>query len=301
MGNNSTLEAPQTFENGEQKSFQTSQRLSDDIRANASDVNVPSGKLSEYNVDRQQNDGTTITRYPNGVKYIHSEGGPAVQVEPPPGGSVGTDQQGRMVVYDSNHKMVARMDADKSLHVFSKNGEYVESKDGNVTFKPSGPNSDLQSLHKDGVVTPAKQEDYGISSDGKNVTRFPNGVEYDKATNTVKLPAEYPNATTKEIKDDKGNVVGRSAYDEHGKLLYTQDAKGLHVPTADGELTESRNGTITFESNKTKATKASGALPDVTIDDDSSKSSTAKKPSDPLGEECKDSWDPLCGLDLGSY
>lgn len=297
MGNNGVLEAPQSFENGEQKSLQTAQRLSDDSRAAASEVNVPNGKLSEYNVDRQQNDGTTITRYPNGVKYIHSEGGPAVQVEPPPGGSVGTDQQGRMVVYDSNHKAVARLDADKTLHIFTKNGEYTETKDGKVSFKPSGPNSDLQSLHKDGVVTPAKYEDYGVSSDGKNVTRFPNGVEYDKSTNTVKLPAEYPNATTKELVDDKGNVVGRSAYDQNGKLLYTQDAKGLHVPTADGELTEARNGTVTFESNKTKATKQSGALPDVTIED----SSKPKKPSDPLGPECKDSWDPLCGLDLGQY
>jgi hypothetical protein len=256
------------------------------------EIKVADGNLSSVNVDKKtSSDGNAITHFPNGVKF--DSGGVAVGMEPPPGGSIGTDSKGQTVLFDKNHKQVAELDADKTIHVHTKNGDYTETKDGQVSFTPKGAVSDLSTLHKPGAISPAKMEDYGLSSAG-SVTRFPNGIEYDKSSNKVIIPSEHPGWHENTTTDGQGNVTSRSGYDENGKLLYTMDGKGIHVPTADGTINESQNGSMTFDSNST-ARNANHGLPKLELTDGK------KKASDPLGPECAESRDPLCGLDLGKF
>lgn len=281
---------------GEKQQAQTTEKLADSTRQNG-DVKCPGDQLSTFNVTRQvSDDGTnSLTRFPNGVKS--DRGGVAVGIEPPPGGSIDTDKSGNTILLDSSKKVVARLDRDdKELHVYTKHGEFIEAKDGKITYKPADKVTDLQSLHKAGVVDQSKYEDYGMSKGG-TITRFPNGIEYDSKSNRVIIPADHPNFYEQKNEDDKGNVTKRTGYDGNGKILYTWDKDGLHIPTADGVLTKMNNGQIKFEPNQPKS------LPKVTIEGDGkeTRKPEPKKKGDPLGEECKDSWDPLCGLDLGEF
>lgn len=260
------------------------QKLVADAQSPAGDTKVPPGSYNTVNVDRQLTGDGAITRFPNGVTV--ATGGPAEQVTAPPGGNLAADGHGGMVVYDSHHKIVANMDKDRTVHIHTKNGEYTETPDGKVTFTPAGPTSDLRALHKPGVVAPAKYEDYGVSSDG-NKTQFPNGIEYNPKTGNVTVPPEYPNFREIPQTDKDGNVTGRSGYDGNGKLLYTVDARGMHVPTSDGTLSQNGSGTVTFKPNETPATKT---LPRVDIMD----------PLDP-NSPCYTSRDPICGLDMGKF
>jgi hypothetical protein len=258
-------------------------QLAADAQRPAGSTKVPDGSLSSVNVERKLTDEGSLTRFPNGVSVDTASD--CVAVTAPPGGTIGSDAKGCMVVYDSHHKAVAEMDKDKTVHVHTKNGEYTETRDGKVTFTPSGPVSDLRTLHKPGNIPQSKYEDYGLATDGK-VTQFPNNIEYNPKTGQVIVPADYPNFNEQKHTDANGNVTSRSGYDGNGKLLYTVDGTGIHVPTSDGTLSQG-SGAVNFKPNETAGTKS---LPKVDIVD----------PLDPNGP-CAKSMDPLCGLDLGKF
>jgi hypothetical protein len=243
---------------GEALMHQTGERLIADGRTQSGAITVPTDRLDSVNVNRQTTSDGSITNFPNGVK-VGRLGDGSYSIEAPPGGKGVGD-----VVYDSHHKVVAKMDKDQTWHVFTKNGEYTDSADGKVTFKPSGHNTDLESLHKSGVVKPAKFEDYGLSTDGKT-TRFPNGIEYNHQTHQLTIPAEHSDASQEKITDDAGRVTKTIAHDGDGKILYTVDKTGLHIPTKDGLITESANGTVTFESTKGANDPSKGLLPKLEI------------------------------------
>jgi len=271
-----------------------SEKLQDSSRQ-ASDVKCSGDHLANFNVTRQTtDDGSSLTRFPNGVKS--DRGGVAIGMEPPPGGTVGEDKAGNSVLYDANHKLVARLDRnDKSMHVFTKHGEFIESKDGSITYKPQDNVTDLSTLHRPGVIDKSRYEDYGMSSGG-GLVRFPNGIEFDAKNNKVVISADHPNFREDVQKGAENQVTKRTGYDGD-KVLYTWDKDGLHVPTADGMLTKMNDGSIKFEPTKS----AQNSLPDVTIvGDDKPAKKNAKKETDPMEilEKCKDSLDPLCGLDL---
>jgi len=256
-----------------------------DVLRTSGDTTVVNGSLQSVNVDRQTTGDGSVTRFPNGVKVITSKDS-AEELVPPPGGKISTDGKGNTTVQDSHGKTVAEMDKDKTVHIHTKNGEYTESPKGDVTFKPSGHTSDLRTLHKPGSIPQSKFEDYGMSTDG-TVTRFPNGIEYNPKTGGVSVPAEYPNFREVPQTDKSGQVIAKQGFDGNGKLLYTVDSTGIHVPTSDGSLNEGPNGGVTFKGNETSASKA---LPKVHIMD----------PLDP-NSECYNSKDPICGLDLGKF
>jgi len=253
-----TFDRSLTDGSGDALMRQTGERLIADGRTHSGAISVPDDRLDSVNVNRQTTSDGSVTHYPNGVKVGRIDGD-SYSIEAPPGGKgVGN------VVYDAHHKVVAKMDSDQTWHVFTKNGEYTESADGKVTFKPSGHNTDLESLHKPGVVKPGKFEDYGLSTDGQ-ATRFPNGIEYNQHTHQITIPAEHRNASQEEITDDDGRLTKTIAYDGDGKILYSMDKTGLHIPTKDGVLTESANGTITFESTKGANDPDKGLLPKLEI------------------------------------
>ncbi|MBS2007982.1 MAG: hypothetical protein JST01_13130 [Cyanobacteria bacterium SZAS TMP-1] len=236
--------------------------------------------LASVNVTNRFTQEMSINNFPNGVKFGTGDG--AQLVEAPNGGKVVANQKGGMDVYDSHHKKVAELDANKTMHVHTRNGEYTESKDGQVVFEPLRT-GDLSSLHKKGIVEPSKLENYGVSSDGKT-TRFPNGVNYEPRTGQVVIPAEYPNFQEERFFDEHHNLTKRLGLNGDGQVLYTIDNKGIHVPTTDGTISQSHNGTVRFESPQPQGKH----LPKMSIDDDLKK----------MMDECGNSNDPLCGLDL---
>ncbi|HEY9774133.1 MAG TPA: hypothetical protein V6C81_10040 [Planktothrix sp.] len=261
----------------EQASIASQQLLADVQRSGAS-TKVSQNGYDSVNVDRQPTDDGALTRYPNGVKI---ETGVGVEgMTAPPGGKIEGDGKGGNIIYDSHHKVVANIDADRTAHIHTKNGEYTETSDGKVSFTPSGATSDLRTLHKPGHIPHSKLEDYGVSTDGKQ-TRFPNGVEYDPKTGNTTIPSEYPNFHEDKETDLKGSVTRRGT-DGHGKTLYVVDSTGIHVPTSDGTLSENGSGSVSFKPNETQSTKH---LPKIEID-----------------EKCMaPGADPLCGLDLGKF
>lgn len=284
-------------ESREAESLRASEKFAADAQKNGA-TGIASDQLADFNVTRQKfgdsNDSTTMTNYPNGVKFARIEGeglkpGTSYSMDPPPGGRVDADKG---VAYDANGKIVARLDKkDMTLHVYTKRGEFIESKDGKVTFKPSGATTDLQSLHRSGDVPKAKFEDYGMSNHG-SVTRFPNGIEFNRAENKFRIPPEHAqNFRTDKEFDAQGRVTKVTAFGGDGKVLYTQDAKGIHVPTADGILTQGTDGKVKFVSNR----PASASLPDLDVGGGKPGLKRRQDPMDIL-EQCKDNPDPLCGL-----
>ncbi|HEY9788660.1 MAG TPA: hypothetical protein V6D17_24950 [Candidatus Obscuribacterales bacterium] len=284
-------------DHGEKQTATASEKLSQSSQQN-SDVKCPADKLENFNVHRQiSEDGSSRTRFPNGV--LSGRGNGADELVPPPGGKFSTDKAGNTLILDASGKTVATYDKDdKEVHVYTKHGEYTESKDGKITYKPKDNVVDLQSLHKNGVIPNDKLEDYGISKGG-GALRFPNGIEVDAKTGNVTMnTADHYQACESTETDGKGNVTKRTWRDGEGRLLFTQDKDGLHIPTADGTITRTNNGTLKFESN----TPAQKALPKLSIDGKLEDSKMpAKKKMDPLGDECMKSNDPLCGLDLGEF
>ncbi len=247
----------------------------------------PHAPMSHFNVHRQREGNATLTHYPNGVEI--NRGGPAIGMEPPPGGSVGTDENNRTILKDSHGKVVARLDADKTVHVFTKNGEYIEKPDGKIQFKSSEDiDGDLWSKQKSGRISKDKLEDYGVSTNGKTY-KFPNGIEYTPSKDLVSLSSEHPNAQKDEERDAQGRLI-KTTYTEHGKVLFTRDKDGVHVPTENGVLTINQAGQVSFEKNPPPG------LPKVDIVD-----KKKEKPiTDPFDPRCNNG-DPLCGLDLGKY
>src|SRR4030095_5536521 len=236
-----TFDRSVTDGSGDALMRQSGERLIADGRTQGGASSVPADRLESVNVNRQATSDGSMTSYPNGVKIGRIDG-ESFSAEAPPSGKAHRDGARGMVVYDSHHKVVAKMDKDQTFHVFTKNGEYTDSADGKLAFKPSGHNTDLESLHKPGVVKPVKFEDYGLSTDGKK-TRFHNGIEYDHQTHQLTIPAEHRDASQEKITDDAGRVTKTIAYDGDGKVLYSMDKTGLHIPTQDGVLTESADGT----------------------------------------------------------
>jgi len=294
-----------TPETREKEQLKAQDKLTADAQVNR-EVQISAGDLSKYNVTHlrqgDKTDFTTVNDYPNGVKVTREEapgvlkphGG--IGLEAPPGGTVVENKDGTKTVKDASGKIVGKMDPDKTLHVYTKHGEFVETADGKVSFKSSDGTTSWDSLHKAGAVPASKFEDYGMARHG-NVTRFPNGIDYDRASNNIKIPTEHgQNFRVDKEYDDKGNVIKATGYGADGKVLYSQDAKGLHVPTADGVLTQKADGSVSFESNK--AATGSGSLPKVDIGD--SKQTTGGKhketPEEALAR-CRDSSDPLCGIE----
>jgi len=236
---------------------------------------------SSINVTNRSTQEMSINNFPNGVKFGTGDG--ARLVEAPVGGKVIANKDGGMDVYDSHHKKVAELDSKNTMHVHTKNGEYTETKDGQLVFEPIGKVTDLSTLHKQGVVDKSKLENYGVSSDGK-VTRFPNGITYEPRTGNTTIPAEFPNFQEERFFDDHHNLTKRMGINGEGHVLYTIDNKGIHVPTADGTISQNHNGTVRFENPapqpKTRVKE------DITDD--------LKK----MMDQCGNSNDPLCGLDL---
>jgi hypothetical protein len=247
-----------------------------DTHGKPGDQGPKTGTLASTNIEQKQTEDMTVNQFPNGVKFGTGPG--ATSIEAPPGGKVvdknGTEwgksvgQEGAGVksegtlVYDKNHHVVAEFDKNHVMHVHTKNGEYTETTDGKVTFKPTAGSGDLSALHKSGAVPSNKLENYGVSTNG-STTRFGNGVEYNSATGEIKIPSEIPDFREDKKYDYKDDhLVARIGKDGNDKTLYTVDSTGLHVPTADGVLTKSPSGAVHFDKNPT--TSAS-SLPDVTI------------------------------------
>jgi len=279
----------------EEESVRASEKLAADSHRSG-EVNIAPGDLSKYTVDRQKlgsnDDYTLYTQYPNGVRMNRFEAtgtlkpGQSYELDAPPGGMVVEIKHGRQVatnadgkeidkgaapqgavdgsklVKDASGKVIATLDKDQTLHVKTARGEYTEKPDGRVSFKPSGTVTDLESLHQTGAVSRNKFEDYGLSGSG-HTTRFPNGIEWDRTANQIHIPTEHNQFYTSNETDAQGNVTKVIARDAGGKLLYFQDGQGFHVPTADGELTQSSDGKVTFKSNKPAVRQA--ALPPVDI------------------------------------
>lgn len=279
----------------EAESARASEKLAADSQRTG-EISIPPADLSKYNVDRQKlgttDDYTLYTQYPNGVRMnrFEAEGtlrqGESHQLQAPPGGSVVEIKNGRQVeldddghevdkgaapkgyaegthiVKDASGKVVAHLDPDNTLHVKTARGEYTETSDGRVSFKPSGTATDLESLRQTGNVSKDKFEDYGVSANG-NTTRFPNGIEWNRGANKIHIPTEAGNFTSDKETDGNGNLVKVTGRDSNGKVLYIQDAQGFHVPTADGVLTQTGDGKVTFKSNRPVTRQA--ALPPVEI------------------------------------
>lgn len=280
-------------------------------------------ELARYQVTREKtgtsSDYNLYSQYPNGVRMTRMEAkgvlkpGESYELEPPPGGSRVEIKNGRQVelnaegkevdkgaapagakdgtvmVRDASGKEAARLDPDKTLHVFTKHGEFVESRDGKVTFKSKDGTTDFQSLHKAGAVSRDKFEDYGLSADGKT-TRFPNGIEWDRSTNKIKIPSNHSQFQQDKEYDKDGNLTKVTVRGTDGKVLYFQDGKGLHVPTPYGTLTQTADGKVTFESNTPASTAK--ALPRVEITPPK-----RKETAEEALERCKNSSDPLCGIE----
>jgi len=278
------------LDTGDKGARELGDKLREDARG-GSDVKIPPGDLAKYGVTHMKTgegtDYNTVNDYPNGVKMTRMEGydlkpGQSYSLEPPPGGTrteikggkeVYMDSEGKehvkgpapeglkegtVIARDADGKIQAALDPDKTLHVHTKHGEFTETKDGKVSFKSSDGTTNWESLHHTGEVPRGKYGDYGVSAHG-NVTRFPNGVEYDKATHAPRIPSEHSQNFREDVRED-GTRVG---YDGD-KVLYTRDGKGIHVATADGVITQGPNGKITFESNKDKKV---ASLPTLHISD----------------------------------
>lgn len=94
---------------------------------------------------------TALTRFPNGVgfktdSYIDSDGKRGVvsiSVEPPPGGKVVQTADGGSIIYDKEGKKVGELQVElgqdgmrATLVIHSKEGEYKQTGDGQITFTP---------------------------------------------------------------------------------------------------------------------------------------------------------------------
>jgi hypothetical protein len=231
------------------------------------------GTLASVNVEHYTTDEQSYNQFSNGVKFGVGPG--AMTIEAPLGGKVvdsngnsygsslgleGAAKNGGAKVLDAQGHVVADIDKDKTLHVHTKNGEYTETKDGQVTFKPSGAAEDLSTLHKTGAVPDSKLQDYGVTKNG-SVTRFGNGIEYDASTHKIIIPSEHANFHEDKKYSYKDDSLQATVGVDGDKVLYTQDANGLHIPTADGTITRTNSGAIRFDKSPAK----SNALPDVTI------------------------------------
>jgi len=249
------------------------------------EIQVPANDLSRFGIDRDSHDDATkpvlYTQYPNGVRITRFESkgllkpGQNLELEAPPGGTIVEQKDGSRQVKDASGKVIAKLDNEKRLQVYTTHGTFTETNDGKVTFKSKDGTSDWQSLHKSGTVTSDKFEDYGLSANG-TTTRFPNGIDYDRGTNKIKIPLEhFLHSTDKEV-DEKGNVKRVTVYGSDHKILYWQDLKGIHVPAADGTFTQTPDGKVTFERNKaTKDVEQSKPLPEKVT---TKKESDAKVP-----------------------
>ena len=263
-----------------------------DAHANSHEIKVSSGNLSSINASQEKTDTGSITRFPNGVKFC-TDGNVSTLV-PPPGGTIQGDNHGGMTAYDSNHHPVAELDQRGMLRVQTKNGEYTENQSGNVTFKSNGDTADLRTLHRPGQIPASKLENYGVSTDG-NVTRFPNGIEFNPRTNHITVPADYPNFRETTIRNGDGSTT-RQGFDANGKLLYSNDGQFMKVPTADGTLIENGSGTVSFDSANNARHVDKKVLPHVELF-----SPPKFSPQKPTEDDCMKSRDPICGLDLGKF
>lgn len=266
----------------EEEFVRASEKLANDSRPNG-EISIAPGDLAKYNVGQQKvgraDDYTIHTQYPNGVRMTRFEAkgvltpGQSNGIEAPPGGSLVEIKNGRQVVLnddgkyidkgaapqgaqegaklvkDASGKVVATLDKDQTLHVKTARGEYTETPEGRVSFKPSGTLTDLQSLHQTGNVSRDKFEDYGLSGTS-TTTRFPNGIEWDRNSNRIQIPDGVGMPNSFRETDAQGNLTKVTVRDSSGKLLYYQDAQGFHVPTADGEFTQTAEGRVTFKSSK---------------------------------------------------
>jgi|GEM_PF-3265339 len=96
---------------------------------------------------------TSTTRFPNGVgikteSYIEADGNKkgvvSAKVQPPPGGKVVQTPGGGLEIYDKGGKKVGELtlkeggdELQVSLVVHAKEGEYVQSGDGEIKFTPN--------------------------------------------------------------------------------------------------------------------------------------------------------------------
>jgi len=267
-----------------------------------SEVKISPNDEAKFGVDRDrigdQNKFSLYTQYPNGVRMTRLESrgllkpGQSLELEPPPGGTQSEQQDGSRIVKDAFGKVVAKLDNDKTLHVYTKHGEFIERSTGDVTYKPKDSAGDWRSLHKSGPVSASKFEDYGLSGNEK-VTRFPNGIEYDRNANKIKIPIEHFQFSKDKQVDEKGNLIGVTVYGSDGKVLYTQDAKGLHVQTADGVLTQTPDGKVIFESSK-QGTNQVGRQNRIEMN---APKKEAKQTDTNKPWKCNESSIPLCGLE----
>ncbi len=248
-------------DNSEKRGSDASEKLQMQAGAQGAQQ-IPESQLAKAGVTTIHTDEGDVHSYPNGVKVGRLNGnGIDHSIEAPPGGHSKENKDGSTDIYDAKGHKVAHMDKDLTLHVHTKNGEYTETPDGKVTFKPApGKTDDLSGAHKTGPVEKGKYEDYGISTDGKTV-RFPNGVEMDANGQNIKMPGDYAGGGSIQPGDKRGDYVG---YDKDGKKVFEIKDGVVHVPTADGEFT-STNGKIKFESKANKHAVNQGYLPEVQL------------------------------------
>ena len=87
-------------------------------------------------------------------------------------------------------------------------------------------------------------------------------MERNAKTGNITIPSEYPNFHEDKGYDDKMNLISQTGTDGDGKVLYTIDDKGFHVPTSDGTISQNRSGAVRFD-----APAPGVKLPNITITD----------------------------------
>src|SRR5262249_41361185 len=140
------------------------------LKLGSKPVSVSEGDLDKFQVRHikmGQPEHIVVSTFPNGVGISR---GYDPNLMPPPGGKTTEMPNGDLVAKDANGHVAAKyVKADKSLHVFTNHGEFIEKNDWSVSFKSSDGTKDWQSLHKGGPIPGSKLGDYGVQTTDRSV------------------------------------------------------------------------------------------------------------------------------------
>src|SRR5262249_36784187 len=156
-------------------------------------------KFQVRHIKMGQPEHIVVSTFPNGVGISR---GYDPNLMPPPGGKTTEMPNGDLVAKDANGHVAAKyVKADKSLHVFTNHGEFIEKNDWSVSFKSSDGTKDWQSLHKGGPIPGSKLGDYGVQTTDRSV-KFANGLD-------VQLPnPNDPTLRMGALREEKATVNG---------------------------------------------------------------------------------------------
>ena len=218
-------------------------------------------------------------------------------------------------------KPLALVDSESHLYVTAKGKTIEEDKNGNI-FKDTnncGMEKDLKQtflpgmdiIYDSGKKNPLKPgkvaekdfSDYGIErSDGADgaVTKFANGVEVTTGRADLKVP---PGS---KVENDS---AGAKVFDDKGHPIAQVENNGVvHVYTPDGTFTEKPDGSVTFSkehphfklSHNAKNVQAAtdGDVHLQPSPEQKKRTADAMENLRKVMEKCKDSNDPLCGIDI---